>query len=390
MTITRYPRTLLALLLAVAALAATPARQDQPAPSAAVAALTSVQEKFAPDTRLAVFDVTIERRGETIVLKGEVSEAAARDAALAAVKGAGHADVASEIRVLPDPALGAETYGVVTVSVAHVRGKPAQAAEQVTEAPMGAAVRLLKGQGGWYYAQTEAERYLGYFETTHVAVMARDGFEAWSRAPKLMTTSLFALVRERPDPVAQPVSDLVAGAVFKGGAVRNGWHAVELPDGRRGFVADADVMDYETWRQSRRPTPENIERTALQFMGVPYLWGGTSPKGFDCSGLTKVVFRLNGIEIARDADQQAALGTDVAFESDLSQLRKGDLLFFCPSAARRDRITHVGIYLGDGLFLHCSGLVTRNSLDPASPIYSDSLLKRLVRVKRLLSAPAGS
>ena len=390
MTNIRHHRAILALVLAVAALAAARAGQDQPASSAVDAALKGVQEKFAPDTRLAVFDVTAVRRGVAFVLKGEVGEAAARDAALAAVKGAGHADVASEIVVLPEPALGAETYGVVTVSVAHVRGKPSQAAEQVTEAPMGAAVRLLKGQGGWYYAQTEAERYLGFFETTHVAVMTRDGFDAWSRAPKLMTTSLFALVRERPDPVAQPVSDLVAGSVFKGGAVRNGWHAVELPDGRRGFVADADVMDYETWRQSRRPTPESIERTALQFMGVPYLWGGTSPKGFDCSGLTKVVFRLNGIEIARDADQQAALGTDVAFESDLSQLRKGDLLFFCPSAARRDRITHVGIYLGDGLFIHCSGLVTRNSLDPASPIYSDSLLKRLVRVKRLLSAPAGS
>jgi cell wall-associated NlpC family hydrolase len=385
----RRHRALITLVLAVVAVAAATARQNQPAVPAADAALKAVKEKVAPDTRLAVFDVTAEGRGGTVVLTGEVSEAAARDAAIASVKAAARADVTSEILVLPDPALGPDTYGIISVSVAHVRGKPFQSAEQVTEAPMGAAVRLLKGQGSWYYAQTEAEHYLGYFETAQVAAKSRDAFEAWRLAPKLITTSVFAVVRERPDKRAQPVCDLVAGAIVKAGAARRSWYAVELPDGRTGYVGRSDVQNYETWQKSRRPTPENIEKTALQFMGVPYLWGGTSPKGFDCSGFTKVVFGLNGIEIARDADQQAELGADVPFEGDLSQLRKGDLLFFCPSATRRDLITHVGIYLHDGVFVHCSGLVKRNSLDARSPLYSDSLLKRLVRVKRLLAVTAG-
>ena len=141
--------------------------------------------------------------------------------------------------------------------------------------------------------------------------------------------------------------------------------------------------------RSRRPTPENIERTALQFMGVPYLWGGTSPKGFDCSGFTKVVFRLNGIDLARDTDQQARAGTGrpVRERPDRSSGRA-----ICSSSVRA-RLAGIGsrtsaIYLGDGVFIHCSGLVKRNSLSAASPLYSENLLKRLVRVKRLLAVPA--
>jgi len=349
----RHHRTLVALAFLTLGLAAAGAGQQQVQPPAPVsvpsadAALKAVRDKFAPDTRLAVFDITTEQRGASVVLRGEVGEQAAKDAALAAVKAAGHTEVA-----------------------------------------MGSVVRLLKPQGSWYYAQTDTEKYLGYFETAQVKALSRDGLDAWGRAPKLMTTALFALVRERPAADAQPVCDLVAGSVLKAGPLQDGWHAVELPDGRRGFVDQASVQDLEAWLRSRRPTPENIERTALQFMGVPYLWGGTSPKGFDCSGFTKVVFRLNGIDIARDTDQQAEVGQDVPFENGLSQLRKGDLLFFCPSATRRDRISHVGIYLGDGVFIHCLGLVKRNSLSAASPIYSENLLKRLVRVKRLLTVPA--
>ena len=385
----RHHRSLVALVLAFACAASLPASQTPQGVPTADAALKSVKDKFAPDTRVAVFDVTTERKGDAVVVRGEVGDPAAKRAALAAVSAAGHTDIVDQISVLPDPALGAETWGIVTVSVAHVRGRPSHPAEQVTEVPMGAVVKLLKRQGSWYYGQTETENYLGFFEGAHVAPTSRAGVDSWARAPRLMTTALFTLVRERAAADAPPVCDLVAGSVLKGSASQGGWRAVELPDGRKGFVEQAAVQDYEAWRQARRLTPDAIEKTSLLFMGVPYLWGGTSPKGFDCSGFTKTVFRLNGVEIARDTDQQADQGTDVPIEKDLSQLKKGDLLFFCPSAARRDQITHVGIYLGDGVFIHCSGLVKRNSLFAGSPIFSDNLLKRLVKVRRFTTDAAG-
>jgi cell wall-associated NlpC family hydrolase len=147
-------------------------------------------------------------------------------------------------------------------------------------------------------------------------------------------------------------------------------------------VEAAATADYQTWKASRSLTPENIEKAARLFMGVPYLWGGTSAKGFDCSGFTKTVFRLNGRELPRDTDQQANEGEAVATDNDFARLRKGDVLFFGPRPGVT-RITHVGIYLGDKRFIHCATMVKINSFDPASPIYSDNHLKRLVKVRRM-------
>ncbi len=194
-------------------------------------------------------------------------------------------------------------------------------------------------------------------------------------------TSLFAFVRERPTPEGAPVCDLVVGDVLSTTGRSAGWMAVQLPDGRKGFVADADATDYQSWKASRRMTPEAIEQTARRFMGVPYLWGGTSAKGFDCSGYLKTVFRLNGLELQRDTDQQANEGVAVPMDNDFAEVRKGDVLFFGPRAGVT-RITHTAIYLGGKLVIHCSGMVKVNSLDPSSPLYSENLLKRLVKVRR--------
>ena len=164
------------------------------------------------------------------------------------------------------------------------------------------------------------------------------------------------------------------------------WIHVELPDGRQGYLRAEEAADYDRWKASRQPTPDNIEQAAQIFMGVPYLWGGTSSKGFDCSGFAKTVLRMNGIELARDTDQQAQEGSAVPIDEPLSQFRKGDLLFFGSRATadRSERISHVGIFVGNGEFLHASGLVRRNSLLPASPIYSENLRQRLLRVRRVL------
>jgi hypothetical protein len=92
-----------------------------------------------------------------------------------------------------------------------------------------------------------------------------------------------------------------------------------------------------------------IVNTADQYLGVPYVWGGETPKGFDCSGFTKYVFAKNGIELPRTSRQQVQVGEKVA--TSLSSLRTGDLIFF---AENYSRVDHVAIYVGDGRIIHAT------------------------------------
>jgi gamma-D-glutamyl-L-lysine dipeptidyl-peptidase len=377
----RSRRFVLAILLLTLA-AVRPLGLIGQAPTAADI-VTRVRNQFVPDPRIGVFDVKAETKDQTIELTGDLEQPEARAALVKALKDGGYANVVDRIAMLPDPAFADRPLGIVTVSVAVQKTKPSHASELGNQLVMGMVVRVLKKDGGWYYVQSLDDRYLGWMETDHLAFVTKEQAQSFARAPRAIVTSLFAFVREQPAADAPPVSDLVVGnvmAVTRQTPDRN-WFAVQLPDGRRGFVAQADADDYDVWKASRAITPGNIEQTARTFMGVPYLWGGTSAKGFDCSGFVKTVFRLNGFEPQRDADQQSNEGVPVATENDLAQLTKGDVLFFGPRPGVT-RITHTGIYLGGKLFIHCAGLVKLNSFDPASPIYSDSLLKRLVKVRR--------
>ena len=190
----RSPFILLILLLSLVPASAFQQRAVKPADDF----LKAVKERFAPDTRLAVFDVTTAREGDALVLKGEVEDAAAKDAALKAARDAGHANVVDRIVVLPDASVGPRGLGVVTVSVGHMRAQPRHAAELVDEVLMGAPVTVLKKQSGWYYVKAGAEKYLGWMEPDHVALMTADELNAWNTAPKVIATTYFALVQGRP------------------------------------------------------------------------------------------------------------------------------------------------------------------------------------------------
>jgi cell wall-associated NlpC family hydrolase len=106
----------------------------------------------------------------------------------------------------------------------------------------------------------------------------------------------------------------------------------------------------------------------------------------DCSGFTKTVFFLNGIDLMRDSSQQARQGVAVPLDGDLSQLKKGDLLFFGRRArqGRPERVVHVGLYLGDRLFIHSSERVHISSLDPQSPLRDENRIRTLLRARRVL------
>lgn len=363
----------------------SPAREQPAAPSAALErALESVRAKHAPDPHLDLFRVTAAREDNRLVLTGEVASASARADALTAVRAAGFV-VADRIAVLPDPALGEATRGLVCLSVATGREQPEHKAEMGTQELMGHSVWIWKRAGLWSLVQT-ADRYISWMEEGSFQRCTPADVEAWNASALLIVTTFEDRVLEGPDPHAQPVSDVVMGCLVRRIGETGDWYRVELPDHRGGYLPRKSAEDYAAWRQSRWATPENIERTARSFLGRPYLWGGSSPKGLDCSGFTKLVFFLNGISLDRNASHQARQGAAIPLDPGLSTLEKGDLLFFGRRAGegRPERVTHTGIYLGDRLFIHASERVRINSLDPTSPIRDEHRIRTLIQARRVL------
>ena len=357
----------------------------RPSEEELTAALKPVKEHYAPDQRVAVFTVTPVWQGNQLVAKGDVDNQQARVDALDALKAAAKREVLDSVQVLPDQRLGEHRYGIVNVSVANVRSAPGQSEELASQLLMGMVVNILKERRGWFYVQAH-DRYLGWIEESSLLLANQSDVEGWADAKKLIVIDYFGIVRSEPNRKSLPVTDVVAGVLLKNAGAKGSWQHVGLPDGRGGYLESSLVGDYMTWKRSRRLTPENVEKTAELFVGVPYLWGGTSAKGFDCSGYTKTVFRFNGLELNRDANQQATQGEDVPVGTGFMGLRKGDLLFFGRKAAsdRPERIWHVGIYLGNQEFIHCAGRVRINSFDPSAPNFDPDRLRTFVRARRVI------
>jgi hypothetical protein len=159
--------------------------------------------------------------------------------------------------------------------------------------------------------------------------------------------------------------------------------SVILPDGRKGLVENKKIEDFGNWKSNINCSEENICNVALTFLGVPYLWGGSSIKGVDCSGFVQSVFFMNGLILARDASLQALHGTPVDITDGYSRLRKGDLLFFGSKENKTLHVTHVAIYLGNSEYINASGRVMINSLDSTQVSFNRRRTSSLLEAKRI-------
>lgn len=347
-------------------------------------AVQQVKNRFAPDDHLAIFQVQVQPEGNRVLLTGTVDSAEAKAETLAAVESAGF-DVVDRIIVLPAPELGEATWGIASVSTANARELPAHGAELGMQVLMGHVMRVWAQTNGWYLVQS-ADRYLSWTTRGSLVRITQAQMAFWTNSPLLLVTAFEERVLELPQPAAQPVSDVVTGCLVKRTGEQGDWFKVELPDQRTGYLPKAASVDYAEWQRTRRPTPEAVEHTARTLLGRPYIWGGNSPKGLDCSGFTKLTFFLNGVELDRNASHQAKQGVEIPLNADLSNLRKGDLIFFGTRArqGRPERVTHVGIYLGDKLFIHSSDRVRINSLDRDSPISDAHRIRTLLSARRVL------
>ncbi len=348
--------------------------------------IDSLRSAFAPDPRTAVFSITAREEGKKIILSGETDNLNAKEAVFAGISPLTSKHLVDSVVVLPDPSLGGKIYGIVDVSVGNVRATPKYQAELVNQVLLGHIVRVLKKSHGWYYIKSE-DNYLGWIEPGNIVLVDSGSLSSYTETPKLIVTSVFSSMSTLPGNSGNTVSDLVMADLLKPVGKSGPAFEVQLPDGRVGYVPSSSVQDLEKYYAAHKPTPEGIESVAKEFLGFPYLWGGTSAKGVDCSGFTKTVFRMNGIRLPRDASQQVNTGESIDPGTDFQNLRKGDLLFFGQKAAdgKPEKIVHVAIYLGNGYFIHSSDRVRISGLLKSDSAFDQYDLNRFVRAKRILT-----
>ena len=177
------------------------------------------------------------------------------------------------------------------------------------------------------------------------------------------------MLHNEPVETSPVVRDAVIGCKLEKLSEINDWYELLLPDGNHVFGRSGDFGTFPALNR------ESVVKLARLFLGIPYYWGGRSPKGFDCSGLTQTVFGLLDVRLPRDAWMQQRDSKKVAEE--VEQAAAGDLLFF---AENGDKITHVGIALDNGQLLHARGFVRINSLLPGSAGFDKNLKDTFVSV----------
>lgn len=259
--------------------------------------------------------------------------------------------------------------GLITISVASLRSAPSHAAELETQALLGTPVKILERNADWYRVSIP-NGYKAWVPASSVITRSRDAIARWEQSPRVIVTAIPGVTLTSdtlPAGSGNTVSDLVAGDVLALDTrpASGTYLSVSLPDGRKGFIPSPAVASYDDFA-AQTPLASTILDVAGRLNGVPYLWGGNSPKALDCSGLTSLAYFMAGVQLPRNASQQARIGEEVD-KSHPESFKAADLVFF--ANPRSGRVNHVGIAMGDGRIIHSSGRVKINSLHPSDANY---------------------
>ena len=284
----------------------------------------------------------------------------------------------NDVILLPDPSLGDSTWGIINVSVTPMRDRSSHTAQMVDQAIMGNWVKILVENEDWYLIQTHY-KYVGWITKSAVHKCTNNFLYNWNEKARYRIKKLNSIIYSKPHMSSIPISDGVLNNRLNVTKDLVDWSEVILPDGRVGFIQKQDI-ELMTQNKDLSDQTSIVISIALSMKGVPYLWGGNSSKGNDCSGFTQTAFMASGIQLPRDARQQAKIGKPIIDD----QLKEGDLLFF----GTGDRITHVGISMGGDKFIHqgskLEGKVDIHSLNPDSPLYNSYRKGTFLFAKRVI------
>ena len=350
----------------------------------AQAVIDSISLRLVPDKREGLCSISAGfTKDGILVLKGETSSAQAAKDITAALRSSGFS-ISDSITFLPDTLKTKEFRGLVTLSVINLRKLPEHSSELVSQAILGTPVLILKSKGSWILIQTP-DRYIAWTERSSVVALSTAGLNQWKRSNRVVYLENSGWIYETPDKNAV-ICDLVAGCIVVKKSEANAYALVVLPDGREGYIESKSLADFNSMNNELIATGDNIVKTASKYMGLPYLWGGTSSKGVDCSGFVRSVYLMNGIIVTRDASLQALHGRTIDISRGFDNLEKGDLLFFGSKGDTGPKVTHVAISLGNSRFIHASSRVMINSLDSTRSDFSGFRRRSLLSAKRILGA----
>lgn len=289
-------------------------------------AVDDIRRKWVPDGRLGVFEVSL-------LPKGVAGITSSRDARDALRRLAGEEGLVDKVTLIPDESI-IDGAAVVTAAIAPLLREPQVSAARVSEVLHGETLDVLERKDDW------------------LRVRATDGYVAWLAAGYVSSGGADWATDWRERATARSLSaDIVTAAGRRrlptGARVALKRGVVELADGQRGAVAAGSVRREQELRVEARhlALPELAQKW---YGGAPYLWGGRTEWGIDCSGLVQAVYGARGIQLPRDSDQQFAAGRDVAIKTDGAGYEAGDLLFF----AERGRVSHVALWAGAGRIVH--------------------------------------
>ncbi len=233
-------------------------------------------------------------------------------------------------------------YGICHLSIVPCRLEPADSSEMVTQLLFGETVKVYEEKkGSWRRARTAYDDYECWIDSNQITFITEEEFE---------NINAFFVASELVHVVEKKNSKLITPIVL-GSTLPN------LKNKAMVFGEDEFSFDGQTIDTSKEQTKDNIVANAMMYLNTPYLWGGRSPFGIDCSGFSQVIYKLNGFKLPRDASQQAEIGDTLSF---IEESESGDLAFF---DNEEGNIIHVGIMLENNRIIHASGKVRIDKID---------------------------
>jgi len=229
-------------------------------------------------------------------------------------------------------------YGISNLSIIPMRNEAADQSEMVNQIVFGEHFKILECRKKWSRIRLAHDSYEGWICNKQWIEIPEEEYKQLDKDISTISTDILDIITKKQH---QPI---VIGSI--------------LPNYKSGYA----LINNEMYQFDGLTTPgftqkKKLIENALMYLNAPYLWGGRSPLGIDCSGFTQMVYRLQGINLPRDAYQQADVGTTLSF---VDESEAGDLAFFDNNEGK---IVHVGIILEDNHIIHASGKVRIDRID---------------------------